>query len=161
MLDTTIRPLEASEVAQLADFLYLAIHQPDPDNLIPRSVLIVPEVAAYIEAWGKPDDVCLVAVKEQRLIGAVWTRIIVGAVRGNGHIDALTPEFSVSVLPVCRGEESVGSSCDKCSSCSENVGAHGHHSRCRNQTPHSGCMSDSASKRLLITMRRSSWSTTS
>ena len=103
MLDTTIRPIEASEVAQLADFLYLAIHQPDPDNLIPRSVLIVPEVAAYIEAWGKPDDVCLVAVKGQRLIGAVWTRIIVEAVRGYGHIDALTPEFSVSVLPVCRG----------------------------------------------------------
>jgi ribosomal protein S18 acetylase RimI-like enzyme len=60
-------------------------------------------VAAYIEEWGKPDDVCLVAVKGQRLVGAVWTRIIAGEVRGCGNIDAHTPEFSISVLPECRG----------------------------------------------------------
>ncbi|WP_293694399.1 GNAT family N-acetyltransferase [uncultured Agrococcus sp.] len=102
-LDTIIRPIEASEVDRLADFLYLAVHQPDPDNPIPRSILAVPEVAAYIQEWGKPDDACLVAVKDQRLVGAVWTRIIAGEVRGYGNIDAHTPEFSVSVLPVCRG----------------------------------------------------------
>lgn len=63
----------------------------------------MPEVAAYIEEWGKPDDLCLVAVQDQRLVGAVWTRIIAGEIRGYGNIDSRTPEFSIGVLDNYRG----------------------------------------------------------
>lgn len=99
-----IRPVEDHEIAQLKDFLYLAIHQPDPTNLIPRSVLEDPTIAAYLEGWGKPADLCLVAVETGKIIGAVWTRIIAGEVRGHGNVDAETPEFTVSILPERRGE---------------------------------------------------------
>lgn len=99
-----VRPIEDHEISQLKDFLYLAIHQPDPANLIPRSVLEEPTIAAYLEGWGKPDDLCLIAVEAGEIIGAVWTRIITGKVRGFGNVDAETPEFSISILPERRGE---------------------------------------------------------
>lgn len=101
-MNCSIRPIEEHEISQLKDFLYLAIHQSDPSNLIPRSVVEEPEVAAYIEGWGEPDDLCLVAVEAGELIGAVWTRIIAGKVRGFGNVDAETPEFSISILPERR-----------------------------------------------------------
>lgn len=99
-----IRPLEQNEVGQLEDFLYLAIHQTDPNNLIPRSVLLDPTIAAYLENWGKPDDFCLVAAEEEVIVGAVWGRIISGEIRGHGNVDAETPELIISVLPERRGQ---------------------------------------------------------
>lgn len=100
----TIRPISECEIGRLADFLYLAIHQPDPDNPIPRGVLEEPAVAVYIDDWGKPDDRCLVAVDREQIVGAVWTRILAGEIRGYGNVDPTTPEFTVSVLPERRGE---------------------------------------------------------
>lgn len=103
-MKVTIRPILEREVAQLDDFLYLAIHQPDPARPIPRSVLDAPEVAAYTKDWGAPDDRCLVAVADGPILGAVWTRILAGAVRGYGNIDAETPEFTISVRSEHRGK---------------------------------------------------------
>lgn len=99
-----IRPITEQDLGQLEDFLYLAIHQPDPHNLIPRSVLLDPTIAAYLEGWGKPDDLGLVAVEAEKLVGAVWTRIITGEIRGHGNVDTETPEFIISVLPEARGK---------------------------------------------------------
>lgn len=100
-----IRPLLQQEFGQLEDFLYFAIHQPDPENLIPRSVLLDPTIAAYLENWGKPDDFCLVAVEGELVVGAVWGRIIAGDIRGHGNIDAQTPELIISILPERRGQK--------------------------------------------------------
>ncbi|MFV0434823.1 MAG: hypothetical protein ACK5LO_12675 [Leucobacter sp.] len=43
------RSVREDELYLLDDFLYLAIHQEDLTNSISRSVLEVPEVAAYVE----------------------------------------------------------------------------------------------------------------
>jgi len=103
-MNYTIRVLEPSETHLLKEFSYQAIFQRDPANPIPRDALRDPEIRVFYEDFGKPDDLCFVAEAKGELLGAVWTRIIVGPVRGFGNIDPYTPEFGVSVFPDYRGQ---------------------------------------------------------
>ncbi|MCL2355497.1 MAG: GNAT family N-acetyltransferase [Oscillospiraceae bacterium] len=98
-----IRQIDESEIQLLKDFLYEAVFQKDENNLIPRSVISEPEVEVYIKDFGKPDDLCLVAELDNKIIGAVWTRILCGEVKGFGNIDGDTPEFAISLYKEYRG----------------------------------------------------------
>jgi ribosomal protein S18 acetylase RimI-like enzyme len=97
--DYEIRPINPGEISVLEDFLYEAIFQPDINNLAPKSILLKPELQVYIKDFGKPDDNCLVAVCVEKIVGAVWTRII----KGFGSVDEKTPEFAISLYPEYRG----------------------------------------------------------
>ncbi|MBK5719872.1 GNAT family N-acetyltransferase [Dysgonomonas sp. Marseille-P4677] len=98
-----IREILPSEIHKLEDMLYQAIYQPDENNLIPRSVLKIPEVAAYIKDFGKrTDDHCLVADLDDKIIGAVWVRVISSEIKGFGYIDDQTPEFAISLFKEYR-----------------------------------------------------------
>jgi len=103
-MDITIRKLEPSEYPRLEDFTYEAIFQRDPEHLIPRDVLQDPAIKVFYEDFGRPDDRCFVAEQGGKLLGAVWTRILAGEVRGFGNIDPYTPEFAISVYPSHRGQ---------------------------------------------------------
>jgi len=103
-MDYIIRKLEETEIHLLKGFLYEAVFQKDEENLIPRSVIDEPEVKVYIENFGKPDDICLVAEIENKIVGAVWTRILCGDVKGFGNIDSNTPEFAISLYKEYRGK---------------------------------------------------------
>jgi len=98
-----IRSIKDDEVPLLSDFLYEAIFQRDENNPIPRSIINQPEISVFIDDFGKKDDNCLVAVVEDKIVGAVWTRILSGAVKGFGNIDKYTPEFAISVYKDYRG----------------------------------------------------------
>lgn len=105
-LNTTIREILPEEIAKLKDMLYQAIYQPDENNLIPRSVLEMPEVDAYIKDFGKrADDHCLVADLDGKIVGAVWIRIISGETKGYGYVDDQTPELTISVFKEYRGQQ--------------------------------------------------------
>lgn len=98
-----IRKIKESEIDILEDMLYEAIYQPDEDNLIPRSILQVPEVNAYIKDFGsRKDDHCFVAETNGKIVGAVWVRIISGEIKGYGNVDNSTPEFSISLFKEYR-----------------------------------------------------------
>jgi ribosomal protein S18 acetylase RimI-like enzyme len=97
--DYEIRPINPDEIGVLDDFLYEAIFQPDTDNLAPKSIIEKPELQVYIKDFGKPDDNCLVAVCDGKIVGAVWTRII----NGYGSVDEKTPEFAISLYRDYRG----------------------------------------------------------
>jgi Acetyltransferases len=98
-----IREIRENEIDILEDMLYESIYQPDKQNPIPRSVLNVPEVYAYIKDFGKrEDDYCLVAESNGEIIGAVWVRIISGEIKGYGNIDNETPEFAISLFKEYR-----------------------------------------------------------
>ncbi len=100
-----IREIKESEFGILEDMLYEAIYQPDKNNLIPRSVLNIPEVNAYICDFGKKkDDYCLVADCKDKIVGAVWVRIISGDIKGYAYIDDHTPEFAISLLKEYRNQ---------------------------------------------------------
>lgn len=99
-----IREILSSEIYLLEDMLYQAIYQSDEKSIIPRSVLKIPEVFAYIKDFGKrADDHCLVADMDGKIIGAVWIRIISGETKGFGYIDDQTPEFAISLFKEYRG----------------------------------------------------------
>lgn len=105
MDDIQIREIRDDEIGTLEDMLYEAIYQPDENNPIPRSVLQVPEVNAYIKDFGsRKDDCCFVADADGKIIGAVWVRIISGEVKGYGNVDDTTPEFSISLFKEYRNK---------------------------------------------------------
>lgn len=103
MEKVTVREIKKSELEKLEDMLYEAIYQPDEVNLIPRKVLKLPEIRVYIDNFGsKKDDYCLVADLDGKIVGAVWTRILAGDIKGFGHIDDKTPEFAISLYKEYR-----------------------------------------------------------
>lgn len=97
-----IRQIKDSEIPLLEDFLYEAIFQRDEKNLLPREIIKEPELSVFIDEFGKADDHCLVAECNEKIVGAVWTRIISGKVKGFGNIDDTTPEFAISLYKEYR-----------------------------------------------------------
>ncbi len=99
-----IREIYQSEIPLLKDFTYEAIYQRDESNLISRDILNQPEIKVFYDKFGKPDDLCLVAEVDKKIVGAVWTRILSGPVKGFGNIDNKTPEFAISLYKEHRGQ---------------------------------------------------------
>ncbi len=97
-----IRKIKPNELHQLEDFLYEAIFQRDAKKLLPKDIINEPELKVYIEDFGKPDDYCLVAELDGKIVGAVWTRILSGEVKGFGNVDENTPEFAISLYKEYR-----------------------------------------------------------
>lgn len=98
-----IRKIKISEIPILEEMLYQSIYQKDELNLIPRSVIDIPEVKVYIDAFGqKKDDYCLVADLDGKIVGAVWVRILADKIKGFGNIDNQTPEFAISLFKEYR-----------------------------------------------------------
>ena len=91
---TTVRQIQADEIALLGDFLYEAIFIPEGVPAPPRSIIENEELQVYVKDFGKlPDDRCLVAECEGSVVGAVWTRIM----NDYGHIAEDTPSLAISL----------------------------------------------------------------
>ncbi len=100
-MEYTVRKIRESEYGVLEDFLYLAVFVPDGVEPPPREIVFRPELRVYTEGFGKRDgDLCLVAETGERIVGAVWTRIM----NDYGHIDGETPSMAVSVVPEFRNK---------------------------------------------------------
>lgn len=85
----------------LKEFLYQAIFIPEGVTSPERSIVDQPELQVYIENFGKnPDDHCIAAEVDGRIVGAVWVRIM----NDYGHIDDQTPSLAISLLPEYRGQ---------------------------------------------------------
>lgn len=98
---TEIRPLKQEEIPLLEEFLYQAIFIPPGLEPLSRSILKEPDLEMYIKDFGKqPDDWALVAEVDDRLVGAVWIRIM----KDYGYFDDQTPSLSISFLPDFRGQ---------------------------------------------------------
>lgn len=104
MSNYVIREIREEELNILDDLLYEAIFQSDDYNLLPRTVIEQPELSVYIDDWGKPDDLCIVADVDGKIVGAVWTRILAGDIKGYGNIDDKTPEFVISIFEEYRNQ---------------------------------------------------------
>ena len=91
MVNYEIREIKSSEIYLLKEFLYEAIFQRDENNLLPKDIINKPEIRVFIDGFGKPDDCCLVADIDGKVVGAVWTRILSGEMKGYGNVDEYTP----------------------------------------------------------------------
>src|SRR5687767_10082900 len=89
----------------LREMLYQSLHVPDGGEPFPREVLTRPEVAKYVEGWGREGDMGFVAVDtcSYEPIGAAWLRLLGGDERGYGFVCDGTPELGMAVLPEYRG----------------------------------------------------------
>ena len=93
-MNYTIREIDESEYRVLEDFLYEAIFIPKGVEAPPREIIYKPELQVYIADFGKKlGDLALVAETDNKIVGAVWVRIM----NDYGHIDDETPSFAISL----------------------------------------------------------------
>lgn len=97
-MDYKIREIRESEYSILSDLLYEAIFIPKGMNKPPKSIIEEPELQVYISDFGKADDCCIVAEIKQKVVGAVWVRIM----NDYGHIDDETPSLAISLYEEYR-----------------------------------------------------------
>lgn len=98
-MDYCIRELEQKEVELLDTFLYEAIFIPEGVDAPPRDIIKQPELQVYVKYFGKQEgDLCYVAQIEDKIVGAVWVRIM----EDYGHVDDETPSFAISLLKEYR-----------------------------------------------------------
>lgn len=89
-----IRPILESEYNVLDDFLYEAIFIPEGVEAPPKEIIYKPELQVYIKDFGTQNgDYCLVAEVDNKIVGAVWVRIM----NDYRHIDNQTPSFAISI----------------------------------------------------------------
>ena len=102
----TIREMTAQEYPLLDDFLYEAIFVPEGVDPPSKSIITASELQIYVKDFGtSKDDFSLVAEVENKIIGAVWVRIM----NDYGHIDDKTPSLAISLYKKYRGQ-GIGSS---------------------------------------------------
>ena len=97
-MDYRIREIRENEYCILSEFLYEAIFIPEGTEKPPKSIIEQPELQVYIADFGKSDDWCLVAEVKEKIVGAVWVRIM----NDHGHIDDETPSFAISLYEEYR-----------------------------------------------------------
>ena len=96
----SIRPVCESEYPLLEDFLFEAIFIPEGVAPPSREIIKQPELQVYVENFGKKQgDLALCAVSYQKIVGAVWGRIM----NDYGHIDDETPSLAISLYKDYRG----------------------------------------------------------
>lgn len=97
----TYRELLPSEAELLKTFVYEAIFVPEGVEPPEFEIVFRPEIAVYYEGFGSGSaDFCIVAVDGNKVVGAVWTRIM----NDYGHIDDNTPSFAISLFKEYRGQ---------------------------------------------------------
>ena len=96
-----IRNIRGNETDLLKDFLYEAIFIPEGVEPPDKDIVEKPELRVYIDGFGSnKGDYCLVAETDDKVVGAVWTRIM----NDYGHVDDDTPSFAISLYKEYRGQ---------------------------------------------------------
>src|SRR5690606_9492297 len=98
-----IREIQASELPCLEELVYEAIFNPDPSNPYPQETIYEPNVIIYWDKWGSGKmDRCLVALEGDKVIGAVWCRLLNGNPKGYGYVNDGSPELTIAFYPEYR-----------------------------------------------------------
>ena len=97
-MDYRIREIRENEYYVLSEFLYEAIFIPVGMEKPPKAIIEQPELQVYIADFGKSDDWCLVAEVKEKIVGAVWVRVM----DDYGHIDDETLSFAMSLYEEYR-----------------------------------------------------------
>ena len=96
-----IRPIQPTETPLLKDFLYEAIFIPEGVAAPPRDILDDDSLQVYIRNFGQlPDDRCLVAESDGKIVGAIWSRIM----NDYGHIADDVPSIAISLYKEYRNQ---------------------------------------------------------
>ena len=100
--EIVIRAASIADEPFLWEMLYQALYVPEGSPPFPREIVRQPELGRYVEGWGRPGDVGLIAESEGRPIGAAWLRRSREGDHGYGYVNDATPELSMAVRPEWR-----------------------------------------------------------
>jgi 8-oxo-dGTP pyrophosphatase MutT (NUDIX family)/ribosomal protein S18 acetylase RimI-like enzyme len=102
MDDQRIRRLASPDAAflfeRMLDALNWGVQQVDA-----AAMRASPDLMRYVEGWGRPGDLGLVAEDDTGPLGAVWARLFTRAAPGYGFVDESTPELALAVVARARG----------------------------------------------------------
>ncbi len=99
-MEYTIREIQKQEYPLLDNFLYEAIFIPEGIEPPPKTIITSPELQVYVAHFGESkDDWGFVAEVDDKIVGAVWVRIM----DDYGHIDDKTPSLAISLYQEYRG----------------------------------------------------------
>ena len=74
LLDIKIVDLTTTENKEFIKILWTALN-PDGVTARTRDILNNPIIKPFYTKWGKPDDIVFAAIKNDKMIGAIWSRI--------------------------------------------------------------------------------------
>jgi ribosomal protein S18 acetylase RimI-like enzyme len=102
--DIQLHPLRSSDEPFLWEMLYLALYVPEGRSPFPRAILLEPDIACYVQGWGRRGDWGLLACDGQTPVGAIWLRQWTGDEKGYGYVTPAIPELSIALLPEYRNQ---------------------------------------------------------
>jgi GNAT superfamily N-acetyltransferase len=99
-----LRTAQRDDIELLRALLFEAAHwRPNVVRPPLEHALADPELARYVEGFGRRGDFGVVADEGAEPLGAAWWRYFEAAAPGYGFVDEATPEVSIAVLPAHRG----------------------------------------------------------
>ncbi|MEB3177766.1 MAG: GNAT family N-acetyltransferase [Nostocaceae cyanobacterium] len=103
MVEYKIREVNEDDVPFLWDMLYEICHTHwlrDGKEPPAREILQKPELAKYVQGWGRLGDKGFIAIntENQTSIGAAWYRLYPENDKAYGYVDDATPEISIAVV---------------------------------------------------------------
>ncbi|KHE69386.1 GNAT family N-acetyltransferase [Halobacillus sp. BBL2006] len=105
MTQYKIRPGTKEDMEFLREMLYQAIYVPEGQERPSRNIIERPEIAKYLNGWGRDGDIAFIAIDEDKPVGAVWTRLFDDRNQTYGYINEHTPVLScMAVSPEYRGD---------------------------------------------------------
>ena len=101
-----VRALTPADARLLRPYLRLSVFVRPGDPPWPDDIVDRPEIACYVDGWGRYGDDGVLAVDEATHadVGAAWLRLWPGPATGYGFVDRATPELAIAVRPERRGQ---------------------------------------------------------
>jgi len=95
-----IRLIKKEEHEFLKDMLYEAIYVENEKEKPPYLIIFNDDLYRYIKNFGDfNDDICLVILEDEKLLGAAWIRKI----KAYGYINEGIPELSMAIVKESQG----------------------------------------------------------
>ncbi len=95
----TVRALQVTDEPLLWTMLMYAAHEPSV-----AAVKANPDLARYVQQWGRVGDMGVIAQKAEVPVGAAWLRLWTPGDRGYGYVADEIPELAIAVIPDMRGQ---------------------------------------------------------
>ena len=99
MAANVIRRAVAEDLGTLWEFLAMAAYEPHV-----AAAKAVPMIGLFIDGWPRPGDFGFIAERDGLAIGAAWARQFSSREESWFYIDEHTPEISIGVKEVARGQ---------------------------------------------------------
>ncbi|MBT2292962.1 GNAT family N-acetyltransferase [Paenibacillus albidus] len=101
----TIRTVEEQDIPFLWEMLYESLYVPEGHPPFRREILREPDIAKYVEGWGREGDLGYIAVNDKgEPLGSVTLRYFDQSCGGFGYVGADVPELGMALKAEYRGQ---------------------------------------------------------